>query len=151
MQQYFKGGSRIVPMMLVIAMLWLGAACAPIVPAQTPPQLEFTPGASVRVDDVVYDAGDFKIDYPQGWRIVKSNTAEAPMSVVFVSPDETMAIYLSADSQAEFTLPEDHTESKTRRIELDNGQTVMVGGSATFEAWHTLTPIYERIVASVSS
>jgi len=149
-QQKFMGGSRTAPTIFVIILFCL-AACAPIVPAQTPPQLEFTPGAPVTIDDTLYDAGVFRMAYPQGWRVVKSNTAEAPMSAVFVSPDETMAIHVTVDPQGEFTIPGDHTERKTRRIDLASGESIAIGASATFESWDTLVPIYEGIVDSLSS
>src|SRR5687768_6640877 len=65
------------------------------VPAAPPIQLQATPGAFVRVDEHIYDAGAFRVANPPGWRIVKSSIAAAPMQVVFVSPDETMTITVS--------------------------------------------------------
>ncbi len=74
---------------IIFLSLVLGA-CAPIVPATTPPQLEHTPGAFVVVTDETFDAGTFRVDYPQSWRVVKTSIASTPLiQVVFVTPDES--------------------------------------------------------------
>ena len=78
-----------------LALGLLMSACQPLVPATTPPQLQHTPGAFVSLTADSYDAGVFRVRYPEGWRVVKTNIAAAPMAVVFVSPDDTLTIQLS--------------------------------------------------------
>jgi hypothetical protein len=87
------------------------AACQSPVPATTPPQLDHTPGAFVSVTDDVYNAGVFRVRYPEGWRVVKTSIAGAPMEVVFVSPDDELTIRLS---EAAFDLPESDDETFSR-------------------------------------
>lgn len=68
----------------------LFGACAPLVPATTPPQLDHTPGAYVVVTDSLFDAGDFVVEYPHDWRVVKTSIASAEhLQVVFVAPDQS--------------------------------------------------------------
>ena len=73
--------------------LWLTvvcalAACAPLAPATAPPQISHTPGAAVIVTDRTFDAGDFRLEYPPTWSVVKASPAtERNLRVVFVAPD----------------------------------------------------------------
>jgi len=74
---------------LIFIIVIFSTACAPLVPATTPPQLEHTPGAFVVVTDSTFDGGNFIVDYPASWRVVKSSIAEADtIQVVFVASDE---------------------------------------------------------------
>ena len=70
-------------------------ACTPIVPANTPPQLDNTPGAFVVIDDRTFSADEFTVVYPSDWRIVKLNEAINPLWVALISPDNELEIHLS--------------------------------------------------------
>lgn len=84
----------IVKISFLLLVVWM-AACSPIVPADTPAQLEHTPGAFITLDESLFDGGDFTVEVPDGWRVVKTSTAEAPLEVVFVSPDDALTIRVS--------------------------------------------------------
>ena len=72
------------------ALLLLLGACAPLIPATTPPQLQHTPGAFVSITATRFDAGLYRLDYPSAWRVVKSSTADTPLlQIVFVAPDQS--------------------------------------------------------------
>jgi hypothetical protein len=129
----------------LLVVVLLVAAC---VPAKTPPQLEFTPGAYARVDDMTYDAGVFRVDYPGGWRIVKNNIAAAPMSVVFVSPDESMTITVQVGALENTRFDGDwQTEIETRTVE--GGALVTLIGRAPAEQWDAFQQVFQRVVESV--
>lgn len=85
---------------LLLGLLLTLSACAPLVPAKTPPQLAHTPGAPVQISEQIYDAGTFQLRYPAGWRVVKLSEAGAPMTAVFVStaenPDDALILTVSA-------------------------------------------------------
>jgi len=75
--------------------LLLLSACGSLVPATTPPQLEHTPGIPITITDERIITPDFTVDYPDGWRVVKTSIAGAPLEFVFASPDDEMVITLS--------------------------------------------------------
>ncbi len=119
-----------------LCLLLLVVGCGPLVPATQPPQLAHTPGAFVVVDAETFDAGVFRVAYPQGWRIVKSSTATAPMTVVFASSrtaqdadDMPLQIWLST---APLNLPLKNPNDLKRRAEvtLHSGQVVYAAGVA---------------------
>jgi hypothetical protein len=124
-------------------------ACQPLVPATTPPQLEHTPGAFVSVTDDSYDAGVFRVRYPEGWRVVKTSIAGAPMEVVFVSPDEEMTIRLS---EAAFDAPEPDDERFTRYEQrtLNNtaGITLYARAESPLSRRDELQTLFQRVVQS---
>ena len=133
-------------MRYVVAFLFL-AACAPIVPATTPPQLAFTPGPPVVVTNRVYETVDFTVRYPSGWRIVTS-AADQPTSVVFVGLDEqaTITLRVGALDDASF----DKTQmTDIRTVTLKSGKIVTAIGRAPAGLWQTFLPIYEAVVASI--
>lgn len=64
------------------------AACAPLVPATVPPHIKNTPGAFVVVTDKLFDAGDFRLEYPRAWSVVVTSQAYyGRIHVNFVAPD----------------------------------------------------------------
>ena len=70
------------------------AACQPIIPAQVPEQLALTPGYMTHIDDRYYETASFRVRYPPGWQIIKSNIHVGAAEVYFVSLDETMEIFV---------------------------------------------------------
>ncbi len=93
------------------ALLLLLSACAPLIPATTPPQIQHTPGAFVSITATRFDAGVFRLDYPSAWRVVKSSTADTPLlQIVFVAPDQStvtltqIANIASAEQESVLTL-----------------------------------------------
>lgn len=91
-------------------LVWLSAmsalaACASLVPASAPPQIQHTPGAPVIVTDKTYDTGQFRLEFPRAWSIVKPSQAkDEHMQVYFLAPDGGYVIVhqvASVDSAAE--------------------------------------------------
>lgn len=76
-------------------LLLLAAGCEALVPATVPPQLFNTPGAPIVLDDDQLQIGDWRVPLPIGWKVVKNRPSIEPLGVVFVSPDETVLIWLS--------------------------------------------------------
>src|SRR5687768_2462994 len=113
--------------------LWL-TACTPLIPATTPPQLEYTPGAFVTVDDDRFDAGIFRVDYPDGWRIVKSSVAAAPLEVVFASPDNSMTLQI-VEGEVPFpeSIPDPAIYEHWEWIDVSSNLIVTVIGKAPIE------------------
>lgn len=76
-----------------IRVYWLSilvalAACAPLVPATVPPHIKNTPGAAVVVTDKLFDAGDFRLEFPRAWTVVITSEAHyGRIQVNFVAPD----------------------------------------------------------------
>jgi hypothetical protein len=131
----------------ILALLLLLAGCAPLVPAQTPPQLEHTPGAFVVIDMQTYDAAAFQVDYPGGWKVVKLNEAGAPDRVAFVAPDESAVIEIAAGVVGA-TSPAEGQRLITRETNLQ-GQTIILSGRADNATWAEFQPVFERVVASI--
>ena len=100
--------------------IMLLSACAPIIPATTPPQLEHEPGAFVVVTDKRFDAGLFRVDYPKSWRVVKTSIAAADhLQVVFVAPDSSTVTLTQADFVGDGT-------SNEQFVVLDKGVILQV-------------------------
>jgi hypothetical protein len=131
--------------------LWI-AACTPLIPATTPPQLKHTPGAFVTVDDDYFDAGMFRVDYPDGWRIVKTSVATAPLEVVFASPDNNMTIRILSwgEDYPESTV-EPGLHERWERLELADDLTLTVIGYAPMEAQAEFDTLFDRVIASIST
>ena len=99
------------PARRLILLIMLLSACAPVVPATAPPQLEHTPGAFVVVTDKLFDAGLFRVDYPKSWRAVKTSiAADDHLQVVFAAPDGSAVTLTQVDSAGDEPF-----------VDLDNG------------------------------
>lgn len=133
--------------LIIAAFFFLLAGCAPLVPAETPPQIEHTPGAFVVIDMQTYNADVFRVDYPGGWKVVKLNEAGAPDHVALVAPDESAVIEVAAGS---ITAPSPPEGQRTIQREIDlNGQNVALIGRAGADTWEAFEPVFERVAASI--
>lgn len=121
-------------------------ACTSLVPATTPPQLAYTAGAPVVVTDDMYDAGVFRVRYPQGWTVVKNSVAGAPMSAVLVSPDETQTIQIAVEPLAPLRPDAAMSFSAEREI---RGNIIYVLGEAPAEQADVFEAVFEQVVASL--
>ncbi|MDQ7025222.1 MAG: hypothetical protein Q9P01_02420 [Anaerolineae bacterium] len=126
------------------------AACTTLIPATTPPQLEATAGAFISLDDEVFDAGNFRVNYPDGWRIVKISVATAPLEVVFAAPDNEMTIRIL---EGLHDFPE-NTPDPTRYMRHDQHDlspdvSVTIIGQAPIAAQETLDRIFEAVLESL--
>lgn len=129
---------------LLVCVLWVGAAC---VPASTPPQLEFTAGPPVMVDDDRYTTADFSVRVPQGWRVITA-PAEQPEFVLFAAPDNRalmrFATRLLEPLPALDALPADEQMS----LEVQ-ASTVYASLRADRAQIDTLLPLFERTQESI--
>jgi hypothetical protein len=91
-------------------LLWpvlLGLPCVLLacVPATTPPQLDYTPGPPVVIAGDVFTTAAFTVTPPEGWRVITS-AADAPPGAIFVSPDDSALIFVTAGSIGEPPRPQ---------------------------------------------
>ncbi|MCY4021551.1 MAG: hypothetical protein OXG39_19285 [Chloroflexi bacterium] len=118
--------------------LLFACACSPLVPAETPPQIQHTPGAFVTVSETRFDAGIFQLDYPSNWRVVKLSTSDTNyLKVAFVAPDQ---------STVTLTQVENADKSVVR---LDNGVVIVVEINATVAVFASFFERAERLVKSI--
>lgn len=133
----------------VISLLILCAVgCLPIA---TPPQLTFTPGASFVVTDETFDAGVFRVNYPQGWRVI-TGQASAPPSAIFAAPDDRALIMLAVgeiESPPALNI-EDETQSETRTLEVGD-ITMTAYGTASADEWESFIQTFESVLATLTS
>lgn len=122
-----------------LAILFLfAAACSPLAPAVTPPQIQYTPGAFVTLSETRFDAGIYQLDYPANWRVVKLSTADTRnLRVAFVAPD---------NSAVTLTQVENTDENVVR---LANGVMILVEINATVDAVASFFERAERLVKSI--
>lgn len=83
---------RHLPFILFVFIL---SACRSVIPATTPPQLEYTPDTGIIISDETIVTDIFQVDYPDGWRAVKISIAGEPIELVFAAQDEDMWIKVS--------------------------------------------------------
>lgn len=127
------------------------AACTPLIPATTPPQLESTAGAFISLDAEGFDAGNFRVDYPDGWRVVKTSVATAPLEVVFAAPDNDMTIRIL---EGLHDLPESTPDStiyiRHEQRELAENASVTIIGQALIAAQGTFDVIFDNVLESLT-
>lgn len=121
-------------------------ACAPIVPATTPPQLKHTPGAFVVVTGDTFDAGVFRVDYPQLWRVVKTSIASTSLiQVVFVAPDNSSITLTQTETIS------NSTSDNERFITLENGVIVQVLITPSANTDDTFNDLADQLISSIRS
>jgi len=134
----------------VVLLLWLIAACTPLIPATTPPQLEEPPGTFVAVDEDSFDAGAFQVNYPDGWRVVKLSEANAPITATFASPDDEMTITLSElDIPVEECTPDPNMYERRESV-TNNDLRIYSAGCAPVEQRHAFDEIYDNVLESIT-
>lgn len=128
------------------------AACGPIVPATTPPQLNHTPGAPVIVTWDTYTASEFSAHYPSGWTVITS-PAFSTTWVVFTSPDEQAVIVLALDPNDTQVMPPQESDRSLQResveIPLNDGRTLTAVLAAPSDKGQVFRPVFEQMIASV--
>lgn len=129
--------------------LTLAAGCTSPIPATTPPQLQHTMGAVVRLDDNFFYTETFTVRYPQGWRIVKLNPAIEPLRLAMISPDDTL--YIVLDMQP--IRPQDYPIAGARTTQttrtLSDGSTLYALGIAPEAAWSSFVTTFARVLNSL--
>jgi hypothetical protein len=138
--------------LLCLFSLLLLAACTPLIPATTPPQLEFTPGAFITVDDEVVDAGFFRVNYPDGWRIVKTSIAAAPLEIVFASPDNSMTIHIvEGEYVIPASTPDPNIYERRTQLQLSENILLTIFGQAPIEAQDEFNTMFDSVLDSIAS
>ncbi|MDX2137584.1 MAG: hypothetical protein SF123_05770 [Chloroflexota bacterium] len=135
------------------SLYWLALVlCVACVPAQVPPQLAQTPGASVVIADERYQSDVFSVAIPEGWRVVTSEV-QAPLTVTLVAPDDCALIIISTAALEDMPRSpacEGETRTDLRTLTL-NGVRLWVGGSAAATGWLAFVRVYERSYASITN
>lgn len=132
-------------LLVVLLMLFIIMGC---VPAQTPQNLDDTPGPSVVVTDRRYDAGPFSAEYPAGWRVITSPAGASPF-VIFASPDNCAVILISTDAM-DVPAPTGCEESASFRREEQTAGAARLALVAPGDAWDEYAPTFEQVVGSVN-
>ncbi|MEO1444231.1 MAG: hypothetical protein AAFV33_27805 [Chloroflexota bacterium] len=129
-------------------------ALAACIPATTPPQLDFTPGAPVVVTDGRIQTAAFSVERPDGWRVITSS-ADAPLTLILVAPDDAALILLATDGIGEPPRPTnidpaDTLRDSTEQVEAGN-ITVSVYTVAPSSQWDAMQAVTRRVVASLAA
>lgn len=130
---------------ILAAYLLLLTGC---VPARTPPQLEHTPGAYIALDGTRYDAAHFSVHYPDGWRVVKLNTAAEADRVVFAAPNELSTITVIDGALQDFQ-SDPAKKTDLRSITFDDGRLITIIGAAPEEQWEDFQRIFDQVVTTI--
>ena len=136
-------------MLRFFSVLWLIliTACTPLIPATSPPQLDYTPsGIAIRITDGTVYTDDFQMDYPDGWRIIKLSVDGSPLHLVFASPDDSMRIDLT-----ETPLPEDQIQDydQIEMIALDDTRKLYIYAQASEENKAIFDRIFSYLLDSI--
>jgi len=142
-----KSVQRVVGLLSIVIVLLSG--CKSLVPATTPPQLEWTAGPPIVITDKVLETAEFTLNYPSGWRVV-TGEAQLPPTVTLISPDEKSTITLNMGELPEGNYGEDRlTMTIVRGVTLKNGKSMTVIGKAPTEGWEAFLPVFEAVIASI--
>jgi hypothetical protein len=142
----WQGYRRLFGMSFIVLM----AACTPVVPAKTPPQLQHTPGVFVVIHERLIEAAGFRVAYPAGWRVVKSSIAAHPVSFVLISPDDTILIEwrIAADECVQGTpVPEKLTRANA--FQMGEQQWICISGTAPPDQEAVFLAAWEQVTASI--
>jgi hypothetical protein len=135
--------------LIMLLLLW---GCAPIVPATIPPQLDDTPEAvTFSIDGNRIYTSLFSVEYPPDWKVVKSNPASQPLSIVLVSPDSDMTITLAVLETidlGEMALGTDGNITRLEGVPL-GAQTLYIIGNVPPEKDEAFDVIWQRLLASI--
>ncbi|MBI1259553.1 MAG: hypothetical protein GC204_18960 [Chloroflexi bacterium] len=142
---------RIEQLLLGCFVVLLFSAC---IPASPPANVSATPGEAAVITQDTYQNDVFRVEYPEGWRVITS-PAGAPPSVTFVAPGDCALIIVSTSPVAEASLTSpscDQTDIQTTTQTLTLGsQSITVAGSAPSAGWDAFTPSLDRITASLKA
>jgi hypothetical protein len=132
---------------LILVMLLGGMGC---VPAKTPQQLTFTPGAVVMVTDKVYQNEIFWVAYPARWRVITA-PAETPDFVIFAAPENQALVMISASPIEEPPLlpgvPSEQQKIESRT--LPTSPTLYAALVVDEVLYETLHPLFDAILETV--
>jgi hypothetical protein len=134
---------------MAILLYFILSACAP---AATPEHLTFTPGPPAVVAGTTFTGVGFRLEYPEGWRIV-TGQADVPQTAAFISPDNCSIILVAVGSVEPITSPDcadEEFQTSSRALNL-GAITVTVAGSAPTTQWDTFLPQFEEVASSVES
>jgi hypothetical protein len=137
-----------------LVFLLIMGACAPIVPATIPPQLDDTPEAvTFSIDGNRIYTSLFSVEYPPDWKVVKSNPASQPLSIVLVSPESDMTITLAVLQTIDLGGTTQGTDGNITRLEgVPLGeQTLYLIGNAPPEKDEAFEAIWQRLKASINT
>jgi hypothetical protein len=79
----------------LLLLLLVSVAC---IPARTPPQLVFTPGAPLVITTQQVDFGSFRLTYPADWRVITSAAEDSP-TLLLAAPDDAALILITLREQ----------------------------------------------------
>lgn len=132
------------PLLFLLVMILVGC-----VQATVPPQLAYTPGSPITITDDYYYSATFSVLRPDGWRVITS-AADAPHSVIFVSPDDTALIMLSTAGIGDPPRPDVDEPLRDSIREIDWGEAVLsLYSVAPQSQWEALQPIIDAVEASL--
>lgn len=137
---------RQIPFILLIFIL---SACRSLIPATTPPQLEYTPDVGIIISDETIVTAIFEVDYPDGWRVVKISVAGQPIELVFASPDDEMWIKVS---EIPIGIPEGTPDpniyERLETLEIE-GSKIYTQGRSPIEKREIFDEIYQHVLDSI--
>jgi len=132
--------------------MYLSTTLAACIPATTPPQLDYTPGAPVTVTDDRITTTAFTVTRPDGWRVITS-AADAPLMLILVSPDDAALMVLSTDGIGEPPRPTNIDPADTLRDFTDQialgDVTVSVYAVAPSAQWDNVENIMQNVMDSL--
>ncbi|MDX1991129.1 MAG: hypothetical protein SF029_01985 [bacterium] len=139
---------------LLSALICLLAGCGRLAPPATPAQLEQTAGAPVTLTGAEFSSTAFQLHYPSDWSVI-TGPASAPPWVVFVSPDESAMIAVSAEMLDSVPQPPQREgpalRTEERMIEMRDGRVVYAWLVAPEPAWAESFRLFEQVVGSLES
>ncbi len=133
--------------LLLIAMTGCGGKSAP---SATPLP---TPGVPMTITDSTVTTQSFRLEYPDGWRVITS-AAAAPPALVLVAPGDCQIVWVSSVPMATPALPptcdRGAAQMIVRTVALDT-ERISVWGGAGADDLAAFTVNFDRIVGSVSA
>jgi hypothetical protein len=139
--------------MKILMLLGLSIAlmtCSSLVPANVPPQLAATAGVRILITDEIVDAGWFIVNYPDGWRVVKSSIAAESLTLTFAATDDRHCwIKISEEpfAIAEGTPDPNYYERMDTVDFLD--KSLYLWGHCPIEEREAFDAIYQQVMESI--
>lgn len=133
----------------ITRLLILLLVCVGCVPAKTPDQLTFTPGAALIIADRQIDFGFFKLTYPADWRVITSAAENSPGLILAAPEDAGLILITLNETPSPGTLPPDMQVVTEAQVEVSgNNITLWLVTDQTHQS--EFESILQQIIASIT-
>ena len=138
-------------LLITTCLLLLISACSELAPVNEPAQLNATSGAPITITNEFYETEAFRLQYPDGWRVITS-ASELPPSVIFASPNEQTLIVISTEPIENIPQPiivEGELATDGEVVFTQNDQAIYTAFITPESAYSDTETLFRRVISTI--